>query len=449
MSELKLIDRQRGVVARMEALHKTILAEDRGFNTEERSEWDKLIDEQERFRKQAEIEDQLRQATDACSDEKRDQDQRLQHELGRRAAELPPTGVNNPDRPWTPAEKRAAFKGWAIGEKAGDQQRELARRAGWTKNEITIDFAREFGAPKSIAEVNAIYEQRAQTGIQSGTTAGGYTVADEMMRQIEIALLQFGSVRSVATVITTATGAPLPIPTVNDTNQVGAILNENTGAAAQDVTFGQLVLDSYKYSSKNVICSVEFMQDSTLDVGAFMGAILGERIARIQNQHYTTANGSGLPRGIVDAAATSSITTASNTAITWSEVLNLKHAVDPAYRQGAAWMCKDTVLLQLKKMLDSQLRPLYVPDLQGGGRQILDGDPVIVNQDMASGSATKELIYGLMSKYIVREVTGINLLRLDERYADQHSVAFLAFMRSDGDLLNAGVAPVKYLTAFT
>ena len=172
-------------------------------------------------------------------------------------------------------------------------------------------------------------------------------------------------------------------------------------------------------------------------------------MARITNQHFTTGTGSSQPKGLVTAATTSSITTASNTAITWSECIGLKHAVDPGYRIGAAWMCDDAIVLQMKKMLDQENRPLWIPDIAGGGVMRLDGDPIIVNNDMATGTASKELIYGQFSKYLVREVRGFTLLRLEERYAEQHSVAFLAFLRTDGDLLNAGTNPVKFLTAAT
>ena len=73
------------------------------------------------------------------------------------------------------------------------------------------------------------------------------------MRALEIALLDFGGMRRAATVIRTSSGAALPMPTVNDTANVGVILNENTQVANQDVAFSQLILDSYKYSSKQVL----------------------------------------------------------------------------------------------------------------------------------------------------------------------------------------------------
>ena len=63
------------------------------------------------------------------------------------------------------------------------------------------------------------------------------------------------------------------------------------------------------------------------------------------------------------------------------------------------------------------------------------GYPVIINNDMAAMAAgAKSVLFGDLSKYIIRDVLGVTLLRLEERYADFHQVAFLAFARMDGDL---------------
>jgi HK97 family phage major capsid protein len=110
----------------------------------------------------------------------------------------------------------------------------------------------------------------------------------------------------VATVIRTGTGGPLPIPTTNDTANKGEIIGENTTSNELEMTFGQLVLDAWKYSSKYVLASMEFLQDSSINVSEFLGSALGNRIARIQNDHFTT--GSGSQPTAVTAATSSAVT---------------------------------------------------------------------------------------------------------------------------------------------
>jgi hypothetical protein len=88
---------------------------------------------------------------------------------------------------------------------------------------------------------------------------------------------------------------PLPIPTVNDTTNVGALIAENTTVSTQDVAFSQLVLDAYKYTSKAVLVSVELMQDNSINLPQVLGRLLGERLGRITNTHFTTGTGTGQP----------------------------------------------------------------------------------------------------------------------------------------------------------
>jgi HK97 family phage major capsid protein len=293
----------------------------------------------------------------------------------------------------------------------------------------------------------------ALTGAQSTTTTGGYTVADGAMQALEVSLLAFGGMRQVSTIYRTATGGPLPFPTTNDTAQKGRLLSENTAATETEMTFGQLVIDAYKYSSDYVLASVEFLQDSSIDAGAFLGKALGERIARLQNDHFTTGTGSSQPNGIVTAAGNSSVTLSGTATISYDNVVDIIHSVDPAYRQNGRFMFHDGALKILKKVKvlqysgDTTGVPLWQPSLVAGQPDLIHGYPYIVNQSMTTpATGVKSILFGDFSKYIIRDVRDVTLLRLDERFAELHQVAFLAFARSDGDLLDAGTDPVKYAT---
>jgi HK97 family phage major capsid protein len=53
------------------------------------------------------------------------------------------------------------------------------------------------------------------------------------------------------------------------------------------------------------------------------------------------------------------------------------------------------------------------------------------------------MLYGDFSKYIIRMVRELTVIRLNERYADDGVVGFLGFMRFDGECTNT--AAIKYL----
>lgn len=289
------------------------------------------------------------------------------------------------------------------------------------------------------------WEYRAQ-GVATGG-AGGFTVPDELMRALEVAQLTFGGMRQRSTVIRTETGAALPFPTVNDTAIVGRLLAENTVVTPTDVTFAQLVLDAYKYSSDNVLVSAELLQDNAVNIGGYLGEALGTRIGRISNTHFTTGTGSGQPNGIVTAAPTGfTAPNADSQVTTWkySSIVETEHSVDPAYRANAAWMMHDSSVKKTKLIVDTTGRPIWAAGIAGAAPDTLMGYPIVVNQAVAVMAASaKSVVFGELGKYLIRDVLGVTLLRLEERYADFHQVAFLAFARMDGDLLNAGTGPVK------
>lgn len=280
------------------------------------------------------------------------------------------------------------------------------------------------------------------------STKGLETIPEGFVSALEQALLEFGGVRSVADIVRTDSGNDLPWPTSNDTSNKGEILDEATSfGSSVDPGFAQIVFKAFKYSSKLILVSSELLQDSAFDLAARIGEMLGIRIGRIQNDHFTTGAGTTLPKGLTVAGVVGKVA-ASPTAITADEVIDLEHSVDPAYRTGASFMFHDNVLAAVRKLKESTTNAyIWQPGLQAGVPDRLLGYPYTINQSMASSliASAKVMLFGDMRKYKIRDVASMRLLRLDERYADTDQVAFVAFMRSDGNLLDAGTRPVKWL----
>jgi HK97 family phage major capsid protein len=329
--------------------------------------------------------------------------------------------------------------------KPTDEQRDAAGRMGVDINNKILDIKLPSRALRKLDDESVReWERRAQS---VGTDSeGGYTAPDETMRALEVALLRFGGMREVADIIRTESGQELPWPTLNDTGNTGAILAENTQVSEQAMTFSQLVLDAYKYTSKLVLVSVELLQDSSINIPEIVGTALGERIGRITNTHFTTGTGSSQPNGVVTASTQGKVgTTGQTTSVIYEDLVDLQHSVDPEYRQRARWMFADSTLKVIKKLKDGDDRPLWAAGIAVREPDTILGHPFTVNQAVAAMAANaKSILFGDFSKYKIRDVRNVTLLRLDERYADFHQVAFLAFSRHDGDLLDAGTHPVKH-----
>lgn len=244
--------------------------------------------------------------------------------------------------------------------------------------------------------------------------------------------------------LNTESGEAIQWPKTDGTAEVGEIINENTAANELDPSFSQVTINAYLYSSKMVKVPNTLLMDTIVDLEGLLARRLAERLGRIFNQHATTGTGSSQPNGIV-TAATVGKTAAAAAAITYDELVDLEHSVDPAYRDGESvrFMFHDTTLALFRKLKDGDGRPLWQPSLIAGVASTLNGHRYIINQNMAVPATTaKTVIFGDLSAYLWREVGGMMMLRLSERFAESFQTAFLAFARADGELTDATAVKV-------
>jgi HK97 family phage major capsid protein len=328
-------------------------------------------------------------------------------------------------------------------------EREACRRAGMDPSTKWLDV--ELSPTHRFKQMQHEFRDRHPALLKrdlnvTTATDGQETIPQGFVPRLERAMLAFGGMLQVAEVMNTASGNDLPWPTANDTTNKGALLAEATTIGSSvDPAFSSVTLEAFKYSSKPVLVSAELLQDSAFDLNQILADMLGERLGRILNEHFTTGTGSAQPNGIVTAAATGVTGGVSATpAITGDNLIDLIHSVDPAYRTGARFMMADSTIALVRKLKDGDNQYLWQPGLQAGVPDRLLGYSVTINQDMADPAASaKSVLFGDLSKYKIRQVRGIRMRRLVERYADTDQEAFIAFIRADGDLLDAGVDPVK------
>lgn len=292
-----------------------------------------------------------------------------------------------------------------------------------------------------------LVELRAQ-GEAAGSD-GGYLVPDGFRNKLIERMKAFGGIANVVETITTATGNPLPWPTVDDTANVGEIVAEGgTFSSGADLVFGNANLGAYKYmagggGSLPLRISVELLQDAAFDVQGLVTRKLGERIARIQSTHLISGTGVYQPKGIVHGL--SGFQMAANTAITYDDLVNITHAVDPAYRESARWAMNDTTLGVIQKIKDSHGDPIWRPSTAdmgtGLGESTLMGYPVTIDQGFATyvpNSATVNWgVFGnLPEGYVVRRVRDVALLVNPWTRQANGQVEFAAWARMDATQQN-------------
>lgn len=292
-------------------------------------------------------------------------------------------------------------------------------------------------------------EKRIQTTTGGSGAAGGYTIPVELANQIIKSMKAWGPMydEDVATVINSSSGHVIKLPTVDDTSVTAEKGTEGTALVddgGKDVTLGQKELGAYDYNTEFVRFSWQLAQDSIFNIEALLGDLLGERLGRIANQELTVGDGSGDPNGVVTASALGK-TAAATTAITYDEMVDLIHSVDPAYRGApkVGFMFRDLTLAAIRKLKDGDGKYIWTAgDVQGGVPSTLLGYRYRINQAMpAMTTGLKPIIFGDFGKYFVRKVGSPTIGVMRERFWPDLGIAGL--IRFDGEL--GDTAAVKHL----
>lgn len=352
-------------------------------------------------------------------------------------------------------------------DSAIDEVRSQRRAAGGPDAEQSnVAFKRflQFGAQSLSPEQRGFLEPGMQNSpnfrmapehrsVQSELTgaAGGYLVPIGFLAEVQTALKFYtGFFDAGAYVLNTDSGNDMQIPTSNDTSNMAIELGESSPVSQVAVPFGQVVMHAFKYTSNLIIIPLELLQDSAVDIQAYIVRLLGIRFGRRLNQRFTAGTGTGQPRGVLLDAPTGKTTAGGQTTtLIYDDLVDLKYSVNRAYRAQAKWMMNDGTLKGVLKLKDTAGRPLildYIAGIQDGEPQQLLGQQIINNDDMPDlGASATPVAYGAWNNYWIRHINMMLMMRLVERFADLGQVAFLGFQRWDGRLIDAGTNPIKVI----
>lgn len=403
--------------------------------------------------------------------------QQMKEAYSQKSAEMRALNDSTPDDGWT-SEVRSKWELMkadikSLGEKI---EREEELRAQDQTFVEALEREKPKGAPKTEAEteqrsawdnwvrggmegLNAeqrslVLEMRAQG--TSPNEAGGFTVPTTLQARVIESLASFGGIASVCQLLQTDNGAPIAWATSNGAEEEGELIGENRAATEKDVEFGMGTLGSYTISSKIIRVSEQLLQDSGIDMEAFLAGRIGKRVSRTRNRLIIqgtgaaeTADAPAQPKGL-EAATLQGAMTAKAGSFTWQEVNSLIHSIDPAYRTAAKFRLafNDKTLQAMEEMVDANNRPLWLPGIDSDRPATILKHQYVIDQAIADVGAGKKFMFGGdFNEVVLRAVRSLIIKRLVERYAEFGQVGFLAFIRFG--LVLQDTAAVKHLVGKT
>lgn len=423
------------ISADMRAMHKAAEDEDRGFSADEQEAWNKLMadyDETESRIKAAEAVQRLDEIGDAETRSRLpgfDADGNDAGDAGQQAGD----GENR-------GEPETAHEGRALPEYRSAYM-------NFVRNGAQALSAEE---RQLLARYPAEMTNSERRALAAGTdSAGGFTIPEGFAGYVTETMQDFSGIMNAANgaggpqLLRTASGNLIPFPTNDDTGNAGVILAENAAVTEQDTVFGQRTLTAYMYTSRLIRVSLQLLQDEAVNLEQYLGNILGKRLGRAISPHLAAGTGTGQPTGIATAATDAGINISVGAGITYANLLDFEHGLDPAYRRrGAEWVFNDATLRLIKGLLDGNNRPIWLPGDAGSladnaAGPTLMGYGYIVDQGMDSlATGDRPIAFGDLSEYIIREVLGVTLFRFNERYMDNLQIGFMGYARWDGNLID-------------
>lgn len=290
-------------------------------------------------------------------------------------------------------------------------------------------------------------EGRAQSGASGAT--GGFTVPTTLANAINIAMAAYGPMwdEDVATVLTTPGGAPIVLPKIDDT---GEELDDHTEATdladdgSGDVTVTKEDLGAFTRVSPWIKWSFELAQDSGFSWETILAGLIAKRVGRKANRELTLGSGAGEPLGFMTASALGN-TSQSNSALTFDEIIDLFHSVDPAYRVNpkVRFQMHDQTVKAVRKLKSTNGEYIWSDgDVTKGVPATLLGKPVSFNQAMDQmGASKKPIAFGDFGEFYVRKAGAPLIGVAREKFWPNLGIA--GVVRYDGGTGTAGA--IKHL----
>src|SRR5690606_27019752 len=128
-------------------------------------------------------------------------------------------------------------------------------------------------------------------------------------------------------------------------------------------------------------------------------------------------------------------------ALTYADLVDIVHSVDPAYRVGAKWAFNDATLALVEKLEDDNGRPLLGSTTNGISSGLpnttLLGYPVVIDQAFASVGAAESgnryAVFGdLAAGYVIRRVKDVTLIVNPYSRANEGQIEYTMWARADG-----------------
>ena len=220
-----------------------------------------------------------------------------------------------------------------------------------------------------------------------------------------------------ATVINTASGENLQIPSQSGFSTATIVGQGSTVAISEPTLNAFVTLGAYKFSALSQL-SRELILDAGVDIVGFLAEQFGNAFGLAVGNKILNGTGTVEPTGILTTASTGVVgATGTVGAFTSDNIIDLVYSLDGALRNkpSFAMLANSTSIAAMRKLKDSYGQYLFQIGLGQDARDLVLGVPVIETPSMPSpGTANVSLAVGDLKAIYVRNAGGLQVDRSDD-----------------------------------
>jgi HK97 family phage major capsid protein len=270
--------------------------------------------------------------------------------------------------------------------------------------------------------------------VVANDSQAGYLAPAQLSTEMIRLLTLFSPVRAAANV--GQTGAPSVIlgkrTGITNAKWEGEIEDSEESEPA----FGQLEIPIFGMKTYTDI-SVQLLEDSVQNVEAELNLALSEDFGKKEGVAFINGTGNKQPRGIMVHPDVAYTANGHATILSADALIDLFHALPPAYRNAGAWMLNSTSIATIRKLKNTVGDYLWRDALSDSNPATILGRPVIEAVDMADVAAgTFPIAFGdFNSGYRIYDRVSLAVLRDPYTMAKKSLVRFHARRRVGGDVV--------------
>lgn len=269
--------------------------------------------------------------------------------------------------------------------------------------------------------------------------AGGYAVADTMLRKLVELQAATIAMRQISQVLPPIPGGSVIAPS-EEAELSDPEWTSEVGTGSDDVVepFGQRLL-APKPLAKRIKVSRTLLRAATLiDVEGFVLSRLNRKFSEAEENAFINGTGANQPFGLLLAGITAVETAASNT-LAADDIINWAYTLPDAYAGAAKILANRSFIRKTRLLKGTDNNYLWQPGLAAGSPPTILDWPYVTSDKYPTGLTADAYddnalvaTIGDFSYYWIVDSLNFEVQRLEELYAATNQVGFIGRKETDG-----------------